>query len=695
MRGRSVHALSRASLLAAALVTLTACNPPAWLRLPGEPMPVVRHSATPDETLAALEALARSATVEPAADSPKPPPLSELLVAYWTGDFGRLERELAPLLARFEQTGSAAADDHLHRIADRLADRPQSYTVAQHWVAAYPRSYLAHAVLGLALISEGERARGSKFAAETPRQNFDALREHVLRAVPALQTAAGLSPRPVLALRGFASAELYEGGRDASERLERVGLALSPHSHWHWWIGMTDRLPQWRGSIEAMQAWVEQARAAGAPDRVLRDLRARVMLAQSFAERQRNQRAEPAVMERIATELDRPWLWKSYGDALFNASRPDEALQAYARAIASSPEDYLEARYWRARLLLGMGRSADGLPDMERAARGGFGPAQQWLIDAYAYGNRGLPRDLDKLRPWCELAALHGHGWGDFCLGGMYFDALAGYPRDQAIALRYFEIAARKGHPVAQHDYGWMLVQGRSLAPDREAGIRWLRASAAQGSEVAKDKLRSLGLNPEVAPSAASDIRTHLAVAVGAGGIALAVLLNLLGLGHREPRLQDGRQVLYFGVAARVIVVGGLLLGVAMPWLVQFVPPRQQWAAWAFVAVFLLTAFAAVYVAFFVRISFDARGIDYRSPLDGARLVAWTDLRSAGWAHLMHMAYLVPARGRRLWLSPWMNGHRALVEEVERVLMARAERARSLQPAAQTTVQRPLRPGAG
>lgn len=685
MQGGHLRALSRSGILAATVALVAACDTPDWLRLPGAPAMVARHSATPGDTLDALEALARTATADPAADASKPPPFASLLAAYWTGDFERLERELAPLLARFEQTGSAAADDHLHRIVDGLADRPQAYTVAQRWVAAYPRSYLAHAVLGHALLSEGARARGTKFAAETPRENFDALRDHVSRAVPALQAAARLSPRPVLAVRGFSSAELYEGNRATRERLERVGLALSPHSHWHWWGGMTERLPQWGGSIEAMQAWVGQARAAGAPDRVLRDLSARVVLAQTRDERQRNQRAVPAVMERLATEFDRPWLWKSYGDALSNAARPDEALQAYARAIDSAPDDHIEARYWRARLLLGMGRTSEGLPDMERAARGGWASAQQWLIDAHAYGNRGLPRDLDKLRPWCELAAVHGNGWGDFCLGGLYFDALAGFPRDQALALRYFEIAARKGHPVAQHDYGWMLVQGRGVPADREAGVRWLRAAAAQGSDVAKDKLRSLGINPET-PSTAdrgSSKRGYLAAAVGAGSVALVILLNVLALGHREPRIVDGRSVLYFGTAARLILVASFGLGLAMLWLAWSLPLRTQWIAYAFATVFTLLGVASLYLAFLVRISFDQRGIEYRSPLAGTRNVAWADLRSAGWVNLLQMNYLVPATGRRLWLSPWMNGYRALGEQVERALTLRAEQMRSPVPVSQ------------
>jgi hypothetical protein len=46
---------------------------------------------------------------------------------------------------------------------------------------------------------------------------------------------------------------------------------------------------------------------------------------------------------------------------------------------------------------------------------------------------------------------------------------------------------------VAQHDYGWMLVKGDGVAQDRITGVRWLRAAARQGSEVAKDKLRGLG----------------------------------------------------------------------------------------------------------------------------------------------------------------------------------------------------------
>lgn len=87
-----------------------------------------------------------------------------------------------------------------------------------------------------------------------------------------------------------------------------------------------------------------------------------------------------------------------------------------------------------------------------------------------------------------------------------YFDALSGYPRDRGRAVEYFRRAAQKGHPVAQHDYGRMLVKGDSVQADRAAGIGWLRAAARQDSEQAKDKLRGLGEPIEEPPGAATGI---------------------------------------------------------------------------------------------------------------------------------------------------------------------------------------------
>lgn len=686
-RRRGAALRDAAACAAAALALLTACDRAAAREaVPTAFRDAISRAATPAGTMDRLRALAAQANADPSADAPPLPALPQMQVAFWTGEFDRLEREVAPLLARFEQTGSAAADQRLHDLVESLAEPPRAHAVAAQWAQRMPRSHLARAVYGHALLREGERARGEKAASETAAARFDEMHGWIERAAAELAAAAETSPRPMLALTGLLSAELYTGTRRSGEELADLGLRLSPHSYAPWWRQMTVLLPQWRGSLPAMQQWHARAQAAGVPDRLLRDLAARIDLAASAAERRANQRATPVVMQQIAARHDRPWLWKAAGDALQNAVQPDEALKAYTRAIDGARDDYPDARYWRAQLLMGAGRAAEALPDFERAARSGHAEAQAWLIQAFAYGNRGLPRDLDRLRGWCELAATHGNAWGEFCLGGLYFDGLAGYPREQGMALRYFALAADKGHAVAQHDYGWMLVQGRAVPADRDAGVAWLRKAAAQGSEVARDKLRSLGLNPErpAAETVVAGLQSRYLI-----GIALAVVAVFAALAHwlarrsiGPARAEGDARRLHFSRPVQALVASGLLLAVLAAWGVQFVPARQQWLAAAGALAIALAALASAYQVFLMRLTFDRHAIHYRSPLAGRISVPWSDVRRIGWSPLLQSHYIERHGGGRLWCSPWTSGAAELLDMIEVQRMVRTERARAEVPAA-------------
>ena len=82
---------------------------------------------------------------------------------------------------------------------------------------------------------------------------------------------------------------------------------------------------------------------------------------------------------------------------------------------------------------------------------------------------------------------------GQNCVGGLYSDGLAGYPKDNVKAIKFFELAARQGNDQAQHDYAWMLIYGEGVKADRKKGLFYMRNSARQKFEPALNKLKQLG----------------------------------------------------------------------------------------------------------------------------------------------------------------------------------------------------------
>ena len=78
-------------------------------------------------------------------------------------------------------------------------------------------------------------------------------------------------------------------------------------------------------------------------------------------------------------------------------------------------------------------------------------------------------------------------------MGGMITDGVAGFTRDNAKEIAWYELAARQGDSRAQYNYDWMLYQGMGAKQDKEKGIFYLKNSARQGFDVALKKLIAMG----------------------------------------------------------------------------------------------------------------------------------------------------------------------------------------------------------
>ena len=73
-------------------------------------------------------------------------------------------------------------------------------------------------------------------------------------------------------------------------------------------------------------------------------------------------------------------------------------------------------------------------------------------------------------------------------LGAMYADGL-GVARDAVEAVRWFRVAADRGHAGAQYNLGFAYGEGRGVARDDAEAVRWLRLAADQGHPLAQATL--------------------------------------------------------------------------------------------------------------------------------------------------------------------------------------------------------------
>ena len=83
-----------------------------------------------------------------------------------------------------------------------------------------------------------------------------------------------------------------------------------------------------------------------------------------------------------------------------------------------------------------------------------------------------------------------GDAEASFTLGEMYYSGKEGVSKDRKEALKWYTIAANKGHVESQYSLGYLYLHGQGTAKNEIAAKKWLKKAAAQGSELAMRELQ-------------------------------------------------------------------------------------------------------------------------------------------------------------------------------------------------------------
>ena len=110
------------------------------------------------------------------------------------------------------------------------------------------------------------------------------------------------------------------------------------------------------------------------------------------------------------------------------------------------------------------------------------GPDAPFVADAFvtlgSYYQRGIPgevrADLVRARDYFEYAASYfGDPEAQYSLATMLLTGQGG-DQNERQAARWFKLAARKGHPGAQAEFGYMLYEGIGVGRRPVEGLMWL-----------------------------------------------------------------------------------------------------------------------------------------------------------------------------------------------------------------------------
>lgn len=130
---------------------------------------------------------------------------------------------------------------------------------------------------------------------------------------------------------------------------------------------------------------------------------------------------------------------------------------------------------------------------LEPLARAGNAPAQNRLALLYYHGHGVRESDALALQ-WFERAARQGLAEAQFHLGNMYAYGLAALPPDadaNRLAAQWYFEAARQGHADAQYSLGILFLTGSGVSQNAEQARQWIARAAAQGHVDAAAYLRA------------------------------------------------------------------------------------------------------------------------------------------------------------------------------------------------------------
>ena len=370
-----------------------------------------------------LAGLAAEAAAVPR-NAPQPPPSAPSIAQASVDPISLLRAgHFAELDARMSAVQAAWRSGRIDELALLDAFRPfgdadpalsASY---EAWVAAFPKSYVAHLAQGEYEVHAGRAARGGAYAASTPASRFRAMSADNERASRALRASLALDERPLLSYSLLMDLTRHAGDRADARQFLEAGLRLDPHGYIVRLRYMTTLESRWGGSVRAMQSFLDECRSAKLDEAKLKTLEALVERDRGWVSGNAGDIEGADRHDLAAVELagDGRYLDKATQSALLSSAgwdeerlkRLDRAGAFYRRAIAAVPDDgwsWGHLGYCAGKT----GLAADSAQAYRRGAELGDPYAQNEWGKALWFGVAPVKADRAAALPWFEKSAASG-----------------------------------------------------------------------------------------------------------------------------------------------------------------------------------------------------------------------------------------------------------------------------------------------
>jgi tetratricopeptide (TPR) repeat protein len=265
------------------------------------------------------------------------------------GEFDVLESQLTSLQAESEARDGSDEWVGVAFYAFQASD-PRALERLNEWVRVMPESYAARLARGLHYWSLGWNSRGSGYANKTSEEQFADMHERFASAREDLYAAIKLNNKLSMAYALLISMANAQGLDEHQVQAVQAGLTVAPKSYHVRWMFLVTLLPQWGGSYEQIEKFVELTVAPDADDPALQRLRGFADYAR--AQGLQRQKKYDAALSHYDRALRHGPHWKYLywrGKVLGRLGRAEEAVASFDQALALRPQatDVLSARGWR------------------------------------------------------------------------------------------------------------------------------------------------------------------------------------------------------------------------------------------------------------------------------------------------------------------------------------------------------------
>jgi tetratricopeptide (TPR) repeat protein len=152
-------------------------------------------------------------------------------------------------------------ESELHRVINSFGSAdPTLAPIIDDWVAASPDSVAPNIASARYLFARAYAERGTKFAADTSREQVIGMNHFLEKVVLDAGTALARAPRLTEGYAVLIDVSRMTGAQRACGEIAREGLSVAPASMRIRWALALCRLPRWGGSHEAVQAIWDQAK---------------------------------------------------------------------------------------------------------------------------------------------------------------------------------------------------------------------------------------------------------------------------------------------------------------------------------------------------------------------------------------------------------------------------------------------------